>query len=70
MTDTALLTEKINESGLKKSFIASKLGITVYGFQKKVKNENQFKAEEIKVLCSILNISSLKEKEAIFFAGK
>ena len=68
MTDTKRLLEVIERSGLRKGFIASKLGITTYGFQKKVENKSQFKAEEIKILCELLNITSLKEKEKIFFA--
>ena len=36
MTDTKRLLEAIERSGLRKGFIASKLGITTYGFQKKV----------------------------------
>ena len=69
MTDTKELQRIIEESGLKKSFIASKLGLTVYGLQKKVENRSQFKAEEIKILCEILRITSLRERERIFFAG-
>lgn len=68
MTDTERLLKAIEQSGLRKGFIASKLGITTYGFQKKVENKSQFKAEEIKILCELLNITSLKEKERIFFA--
>lgn len=68
MTDTERLLKVIEQSGLRKGFIASKLGITTYGFQKKVENKSQFKAEEIKTLCELLNITSLREKEKIFFA--
>lgn len=68
MTDTGLLTDKIDESGLKRSFIAEKLGLSPYGLSKKINNESEFKGSEIKLLCQILNIKSLKEKEAIFFA--
>lgn len=67
MTNTDKLVQIIKESGLKKGFIASKLGLTTYGLQKKIENKTQFKAEEIKKMCIILNISSLKEKEEIFF---
>lgn len=68
MTDTEELTKLIRESGLKKGFIAEKLGLTTYGLQKKVENKNAFKAEEIKLICQILNITSLQTKEKIFFA--
>lgn len=68
VTDTQELLKIIRESGLKKGYLASLLGITTYGFQKKVENRNQFKAEEIKILCNALKITSLKEREKIFFA--
>ena len=68
LTDTKELQKIIELSGLRKGFIASKLGITTFALQKKVENRSQFKAEEIKILCDLLNITSLKEKERIFFA--
>lgn len=68
MTDTELLMRKIDESGLKRSFIAKKLGLSPYGLSKKINNENEFKGSEIKLLCRLLNIKTLTEKEAIFFA--
>ena len=68
MTDTEELLKVIEKSGLRKGFIANQLGITTYGLQKKVENKTQFKAGEIKILCEILNITSLEEKEKIFFA--
>lgn len=68
MTDTKELNRIISESGFTKSFIANKLGITLYSFQLKRENKRQFTAEQIKILCDLLNIKSLKEKERIFFA--
>lgn len=68
MTDTQELLKIIEKSGLRKGFIAEKLGLTTYGLQKKVENKSQFKAEEIKTLCEVLKITSLEEKEKIFFA--
>ena len=70
MTNTKLLNEKIAESGLKKGFIADKLGLTTYGLQLKTINRNEFKASEISALCDLLNITTAREKEDIFFAKK
>ena len=51
--------------------IAKAIGLkSAFGLMKKVKNENEFKAKEINALCELLNITSLKEKERIFFAKK
>ncbi len=67
MTDSELLKKKIADSGLKQGYIAEKIGLTSYGFAKKLNNETEFKATEIQKLCEILRITSLKEKETIFF---
>ena len=58
----------IRKEGLKKYYIASKVGLTTYGLQKKINNQTQFKANEIEELCIILKIKTLEEKEKIFFA--
>ena len=68
VTDTKELNRLIHESGLTKSYIADKLRISLYSFQLKRENKSQFTAEQIKILCELLNIRSLKEKERIFFA--
>lgn len=70
MTDTKELNRIIHESGLTKSYIANKLGISLYSFQLKRENKRQFTAEQIKTLCELLDIRSLKEKERIFFASE
>lgn len=68
MTDTTQLRELIDQSGLKYKYIAERLGITAYGLQKKIENKTQFKTTEVKIMCEILHINSLKKKEEIFFA--
>lgn len=68
MTNTKLLREKMDNSGLKTSYIAEKLGLSVTQFRRKINNLYSFDQCEISVLCDLLRITSLKEKEAIFFA--
>lgn len=68
MSDTKLLREKINNSGIKLVFIADKLGLSPQGLRNKLSNKSEFTASEIVSLCEILNIKSLKERESIFFA--
>lgn len=68
MVDTQRLNDRIDRSGLKKYYIASKIGLTTYGLQKKITNQTQFKANEIKGLCIVLQIETLEEKEKIFFS--
>lgn len=68
MTDTERLNEIINKSGYKKKYIAEQLGITRFGLDKKITNVTEFKASEINILCNLLQIKTLVEKERIFFA--
>lgn len=67
MTNTALLKEYITKSGYKRSFIAKALGITSYGLALKVDNKSEFKANEIDILCKLLNIG-IRDRMRIFFA--
>lgn len=66
MTNTKLLKLKINDSGYKLSFLAKKIGITTYTLLKKIKNETEFKATEIKTLGELLKINQ-EETMKIFF---
>lgn len=68
MTDTVLLKEKIEQSGLKIGFIAQFVGISRQQFWKKVNNQVPFNQYEIEALCNALRITSLRDKEALFFA--
>lgn len=66
MTNTKLLRDKIDSSGLKIGYIAEQINLTYQGFLNKLNNETEFKASEIKMLQSILGLTN-KERDAIFF---
>jgi hypothetical protein len=68
VTNTALLEEKIKQSGKKKKFLAEKCGLSMQGFRNCLKNKAEFKTGHIKILCAELGITKLTEKEAIFYA--
>ena len=68
MTDTFLLKDKISESGMKITYIASYVGISRQLLWRKINNRAPFNQFEIDKLCTVLKIRSMKEKEAIFFA--
>lgn len=68
MTNTELLEAKIAQSGLKKTFLAEKIGLSLAGFRNCCINKAEFKTGQIQILCDELKIASLREKEAIFFA--
>ena len=70
MTDSAALRQLIADKGIKLKFIAEKLGISPYGLTLKLDGKNEFKVREVAIMCEILGITSLKEKERIFFAQK
>lgn len=67
MTNSKLMREKIEESGLKQGHIAKKLNLSLQGLINKIDNESEFKASEIKKLRTILNLNA-EESENIFFA--
>ena len=70
MTDTKLLNEYIDRSGLKINYIAKYLGRSRYGFMQKRDNINEFLPSEIEKLCFLLKIDSLEERNRIFFANQ
>ena len=47
----------MREHGHTQNFIAEKLGISPYGLRLKLKGSSQFKANEIKILADLYNIS-------------
>lgn len=70
MTNSCELKAIIDASGLKFGYIAEQLGLSRNGLYKKVNNEIEFKPSEIDKLCDILHITSLKERQHIFFYKK
>lgn len=65
MTATNKLRAKLSEMQLTQSDVADKLGISYQSFNYKLNGKTEFKASEIKKLCSILKIT---DKDAYFFA--
>jgi transcriptional regulator with XRE-family HTH domain len=68
MTNIKLLEEKIRQSGLKKAFIAEKIGVSPNTFSALLSNRAEFKARQIKDICILLDIKDNAEIRAIFFA--
>lgn len=67
MVDTELLEQKIIESGKKIGYLAEKLRISRQYFRMKCKNKADFTNRETDILCDELSITTLTEKEKIFF---
>ena len=68
MTNTKLLEEKIQKSGKKKSYLAKRCGLSRAGFRNCMINKAEFKTSQVDILCEELGITSLREKDSIFFA--
>ena len=67
MTNSKLLREYINRSGLKRTYVAKKLGLSYQGYLNKESGKSEFTQSEIQDLCNLLSITAL-DKERIFFA--
>lgn len=67
MTDVNRLKEVVRDSGLKKVYIAERLGITYQGYLKKENGENEFMASEIKSMQELLGLSA-KDTREIFLS--
>lgn len=69
MTNTELLEGKIKKSGKKISYLAEKCGLSYAGFRNCITNKAEFKVSHVEILCRELEITSLKERQTIFFAA-
>ena len=70
LTNTELLESKIKQSGKKKGYLAKKCNLSRAGFRNCELNKAEFSASQIDTLCIELEITSLREKELIFFAKR
>ena len=68
MTNVKLLKERIARSGMKNTFIADSIGMSRASWYNKREGRTEFTADEIKKLCDILHITSLRERDEIFFS--
>ena len=69
MTNSLLLNDKIDASGLKRNSIAEKLGVSRVSLYNKVRGVTEFTAVEMYTLSDLLNLTD-DEKESIFFNQK
>lgn len=70
MTNTELFELKVKECGKKKGYLAEKCGLSRAGFRNCETNRAEWTASQIDILCEELSITSLREKDAIFFAKR
>ena len=70
MVNTAELNKLINESGLKREYIAQRVGITRQSLYSKIQGDNDFTVLEVIILCEVLGIRRLSDRNRIFFMSK
>ena len=70
MVNTAELNKLINESGLKREYIAQRVGITRQSLYSKIQGDNDFTVREVIILCEVLGIRRLSDRNRIFFMSK
>lgn len=68
MTNTLMLKAKIIEAGLSVKETAEKIGLSSYGFYKKMYNKSEFKASEVNALAQLLGLCN-NEITLIFFSN-
>lgn len=68
MTNTKLLNDRIRRKGVKKKYLAERLGVSRTTLCSLIYNKSEFKASQIKTLCEILDIQDNETMQAIFFA--
>lgn len=69
MTNTKLLEFYIKKSGLKKAYIAEKIGLSAVGFRNCMVNRAEFRSSHIRKLCELLGIDDPVTVWAVFFAN-
>lgn len=67
MVDTSKLNVLIEQSGLKKRYIAQKLGISEVSLWSKITNRTPFTGMEVDALCKLLDVKTIRQQRKIFF---
>lgn len=67
MTNSELFEMMVRDKGIKKTFIADKLGISNQALLNKISNKSEFKAGETIVIRDLLGLTN-QQWEQIFFA--
>lgn len=69
MPDLGKLNRAIDEKGIKRRFIAGKMGISESTLSKKLNGKNEFTVSEANTLSAIIQLSRT-ERNDIFFESK
>ena len=67
MVNTEVLTDLVEKSGLKREYIAQRLGITRQTLTAKIAGESEFTVSEVRAICDVLQIKRLRDIDQLFF---
>lgn len=70
MTNTEELKKRIDASGITKTHIAYRLGVSRPTLLSKLRGETPFDVSQAATLCEVLHIDDPEERDAIFFGAK
>lgn len=70
MVNTQALVDMIQDSGIKISFLADKMGITRQALHMKLQGKRDFKSDEALILANALHINDSDTIVRIFFCPK
>jgi DNA-binding Xre family transcriptional regulator len=68
VTNTQLFLKILKEKNMKQKELAAAIGISRQSMSYKINNNREFVPSEIEKICSILGITDLEQRQAIFFA--
>lgn len=64
--NSELLKAKLDDSGLKRGYIAQELNLSAYGLSRKVEGITEFKSSEIRTLIRLLGLTSDDVRDIFF----
>ena len=68
MLNKKMLEKRIQQKGLKKSYIAERLGISRATLCSMLNNRTEFRVSQVRILCELLDINDEETLLAIFFS--
>lgn len=68
MVRTDILKEKKKQYGIQTKYIVDRLGISRQAYYNRLNGKTPFKLKEVQTMCEVLHITSLREKNDIFFS--
>lgn len=65
MVDVPYIVELIDNSGITKTFLSEKLGVSRTTLETRLKGETDFSLKELNILCEILRLTNEERKKIL-----